>query len=66
MNKVKINKIGAEWGFVVDKYDGVITAEEFAVRNNVMAVNDNSEGSYQFVGSQSDVEQAYKEYFKTR
>ena len=48
---MKKNENGFEWSFAVEHYNGSITAEEFAALHNVLAVNDNADDSYQFIGS---------------
>ena len=59
---MKKSENGFEWSFAVEHYNGSITAEEFAALHNVLAVNDNADDSYQFIGSEENVKKAFESY----
>lgn len=55
----------SEWTLEIGSYRGDVTAEEFAARHNLIAVNDNadeSELTYIFIGSRENVIAAFDAY----
>lgn len=54
-----------EWRLNIEVYSGNETAEEFAVEHRLIALNNNADDeslSYVFIGTESNVKQAFEEY----
>lgn len=62
MNNIKLNSNETEWWFEVAEYEGTQTAEEFASEFGIIAVNDNDDDTYIFVGSHDNVFAAFEAY----
>lgn len=55
----------SEWKLEIGSYEGEVTAEEFAARHNLIALNDNSDEAsltYVFIGERKNVIEAFDDY----
>lgn len=63
---VESNKANSqEWRLNIEVYSGDETAEEFAVKHRLIALNNNDDDeslSYVFIGTEDNVKEAFEDY----